>query len=154
MKVILLEDIEGLGKKFEVKEVKDGYARNFLMPKNLAKLATEKGLKILSQQKAAWERQEKELMEQLEKTAERLKNINLDFYLRVGLAPEPRTEKSKKTFGSISELNIKKALENLGYQNFEILLEKPIKELGEHWVEINLGKGIKSKIKVRVHSQS
>lgn len=135
----------------EVKEIKDGYARNFLLPKNLAKIATTDNLKILSRQKADRERQEKESLETLKKTAEQLKNLKLDFTLKVG----------PPIFGSISASEIKKALKDLGYRNFELILEKPIKELGEHSVEINLGKpfggaqgeGIKVKIKIRVHSQ-
>jgi len=146
MKVILSEDIKGLGKKFEVKEVKNGYARNFLIPENLAAAATENNLKILSQQKAAQERQEKELIEKLKKTADQLKELVLDFPLKAG--------ETGRVFGSVSALEIKKALENSGYQNFEVLLEKPIKELGEHQVEINLGEGIRVKVKIRVHSQS
>jgi len=146
MKIILSDDIKGLGKKFEVKEVKSGYARNFLIPKNLAAAATGNNLKILSQQKAAQERQEKELIEKFKKTAEQLKDLVLDFPLKAG--------ETGQVFGSVSALEIKKALENLGYQNFEVLLEKPIKELGEHQVEINLGEGIRAKIKIKVHSQS
>lgn len=138
----------------EVKEVKDGYARNFLLPRNLAKIATPENLKILSQQKADRERQKKELVEELKKAAIRLKEITLDFSLKVG--------ESGQVFGSLNASEIKKALEDLGFQNFELILEKPIKELGEHSVEINLGKPfgdaqgerIKAKIKIRVHSQS
>lgn len=145
MKVILSEDIKRLGKKFEVKEVKSGYARNFLIPKNLAVAATETSLRIISQQKAIWERQEKELIKQFKETANKLKDLVLDFPLKVG--------ESGQVFGSVSASEIKKALENLGYQNFELVLEKPIKELGEYSVEVDLGQGIKTKIKIKVHSQ-
>lgn len=137
MKIIL--------KNFEVKEVKDGYARNFLLPKNLAKIATAENLKTISRQKADRERQEKESLETLKKIAEQLKNLKLDFPLKVG--------ENGQVFGSLNASEIKKALEDLGYQNFELILEKPIKELGEHSVEINFRKGIKTKIKIRVHSQ-
>ena len=162
MKIILLDDIKGLGKKFEAKEVKDGYARNFLIPKNLAAAATENNLKILSQQKAAQEHQEKELIEKFKKTAEQLKDLVLDFPLKVG--------ESGQVFGSVSASDIEKTLLDLNIlknlasaeKKLEILLEKPIKEMGEHQVEINLGKpfddargkGISAKIKIRVHSQS
>lgn len=153
MKIILLEDIKGLGKKFEAKEIKDGYAKNFLIPKNLAKPATESNLKILSQQKTVWERKEKETLEHLEKIADQLKNATLDFYLKVG--------ESGQIFGSVSAAEIIKTLKGLNIfekyseeiKNFEVMLEKPIKELGERLVEMSLGKGIKSKIKIKVHSQ-
>ncbi len=151
MKIILLEDIKGLGKKFEVKEVKDGYAKNFLIPKNLAKTANEANLKIISQQKSAWERKEKEALEHLEKIADQLKNAVLDFSLKVG--------ESGQVFGSVNAAEIIKTLKGLDIfekyseeiKNSEAILEKPIKELGEYLVEINLGKGIKSKIKIKVH---
>jgi large subunit ribosomal protein L9 len=145
MKVILLQDIKRLGNKFDVKNVANGYAKNFLIPKNLAQPATEANLKILFRQKAEQKRQEKELIEKFKKTANQLKDLVLDFSLKVG--------ENGQVFGSVSASEIKKALKNLGYQNFELLLEKPIKELGEYLVEIDLGKGIKSKIKIEVHSQ-
>ena len=61
MKVILLENIKGLGNKFDVKKVADGYARNFLLPKDLAKIATDETVKALGKQKAAAEKQREEL---------------------------------------------------------------------------------------------
>ena len=142
MKIILLDNIKGLGGKFEIKEVKSGYANNFLLPRNLVKVATETNLKILTRQKAALELQDKELIEQLKKIANQLKDVILDFSLKTG--------ENEQVFGSVSALEIKKALEALDYKNFEIFLEKPIKELGERLVEIDLGKGIKSKIKIKV----
>lgn len=153
MKVILSEDIKGLGKKFEVKEVKDGYAKNFLIPKNLVKPANEANLEIIARQKAVWEQKEKEILEHLEKIAGELKSAVLDFSLKVG--------ESGQAFGSVNAAEIIKALNGLDIfkkyseeiKNFEVMLEKPIKELGERLVEINLGKGIKSKIKVIVRSQ-
>ena len=145
MKIILLDNIKGLGGKFEVKEVKNGYAKNFLISRNLAKAATEANLKILAKEKATWELQEKKLIEQFQKIADQFKDIALDFPLKTG--------EDGQVFGSVSALEIKKALENLGHKNFEVLLEKPIKELGERLVEIDLGKKIKASIKIRAHSQ-
>jgi len=160
MKIILLEDIKGLGKKFEAKEVKDGYAKNFLIPKNLAKAATAANLKAIAQQKTIWERQEKELIDNLKKITTQLEGVILDFSLKVGQSAQ--SGDSMSVFGSVSASEIEKALKGLDiFQKFskeikkvEVLLEKPIKELGEHFVEIDLGKGIKPKIKIKVHSQS
>ena len=159
MQVILLEDIKGLGKKFDVKEIKDGYAKNFLIPRNLAKAANEANLKALAQQKAEWEQKEKETIESLKKIGSQLKDIVLDFSLKTGLPAQAGG--TGKAFGSITASKIIKALKDLDIlknyseetKNFEVALEKPIKELGDHLVEINLGKGIKSKIKIRALSQ-
>jgi large subunit ribosomal protein L9 len=136
MKVIISE---------EVKDVKNGYARNFLLPKNLAKIATAENLKILSRKKVERERQEKELLETLKKTAKQLSNLSLDFSLKTGDKGE--------VFGSISASEIKKTLEKLGYRDFELILEKPLKELGEHLIVVDFGRGIKVEIKIKVHSQ-
>ncbi|MFA5084452.1 MAG: 50S ribosomal protein L9, partial [Candidatus Paceibacterota bacterium] len=105
MKVILSEDIKGLGKKFEVKEVKDGYAKNFLIPKNLVKPANEANLEIIARQKAVWEQKEKEILEHLEKIAGELKSAVLDFSLKVG--------ESGQAFGSVNAAEIIKALNGL-----------------------------------------
>ena len=154
MKIILNEDIKGLGKKFDVKEVKNGYAKNFLIAKKLAKAATESNLKILARQKSVWENQEKELIEHNKKIASQLESVVLDFGLKVG--------DNEQTFGSISASEIEKKLKDLDIfkkffqeiKKIKISLEKPIKELGEYLVEIDLGKGISSKIKIKVRSQS
>lgn len=146
MKIILSDDIKGLGKKFEVKEVKNGYAKNFLIPRNLAKAANKVDLETLARQKVVWDQQEKEIVDQLKKNANQLKDVVLDFPLKLG--------ENEQVFGSVSALEIKKALENLGYKDFKVVLEKPIKELGEHLVEISLEKGFGSKIKIKARSQS
>lgn len=154
MKIILLKDIKGVGKKFELKEVKNGYAKNFLIPGNLAKAATETNLEVLTQQKVIWERQEKETIEHLEKFAKELEDTVLDFSLKVG--------EGRQTFGSVNASVIQKAIENSEtlkkfskeIKKIKVLLEKPIKELGEYKIKIDFGKGIVSEVKVKVRSQS
>ncbi len=145
MKVILLADIKGLGKKFDVKTAKDGYARNFLIPNGLAKLADKKSLEELEFKKAVWEKEDKELRANLESIAQNLTHHAFRFILKTG----PKDA----VFGSVTKDEIKKAV--LGeipdnYENVEVELERPIKTLGEHQVELDLGKGIKTKIKVLV----
>jgi large subunit ribosomal protein L9 len=145
MKVILLQEIKGLGKKFDIKQVKDGYARNFLLPQNLAKVATDRTIKELATQKAAWEKEEQEAKNQLTALAEKLADQEFKFELKSG--------KKEEVFGSVTRANIKKAVSaSISNDNFEINLEKPIKKLGEHQVEIDLGKGVKTKIKIIVES--
>jgi len=158
MKIILLEDVKGLGKKSEVKEVKSGYAKNFLIPKNLAKLGTEENIENLNRQKTVSAEKENKITANLKEIVNQLKKFKLELSLKTG--------ENKQVFGSIGLPEIKKALKNSEVfqkiskeikgeiKDFKIILEKPIKALGEHFIEIGLGKGIKGKIKVDVRSQS
>lgn len=155
MKIIILQDIKGIGKKFDIKDIKDGFARNFLIPKGLVKIATDKSIKELEIQKAAREKEEQEIKVKLETLAENLSGREFQFTIKTG--------KKGEVFGSINKDDIKTRIyadltrlpaadrdlrEHL--KDIEINLEKPIKILGEHWVEINLGRGIKAKIKLKV----
>ncbi len=149
MKVILLQDIKGLARKFDVKEIKDGYARNFLIPKGLVKIATEQTVKELETQKFAWSKEEQEIKNKLETLAKDLAGQEFKFALKTG--------KKGEVFGSVSKDDIKTRIyadidaDLRGYlEDIEVNLERPIKKLGEHQVEINLGKGVKVNIKVSV----
>jgi len=139
MKVIFLQDVKDFGKKFDVKNVKDGYARNFLLPRNLAKIATSQAIKQLEAQKAAWGKQEIEAKNKLEALAKEISEKELHFTLKTGDKGE--------IFGSVTREDIKNKL-SLSDSDIEINLERPIKKLGSHQVEINLGKGVKTKIKI------
>lgn len=84
MKVILLQDSENTGKKYEVKEVKDGYARNFLIPKNLAKIATKKNLKWLEVQKELLEKKAEEDLKKEQELASKIDGIEVIIQVKVG----------------------------------------------------------------------
>ena len=144
MKVILLQDIENLGKKFEIKTVKDGYARNYLFPRKLAELATPKNLKRLSQQIKMYQQKKQEQISRLKQLAEKIEQIVLEFPVRVG--------ESGKIFGSINQKMIEKQLAERGFKEFKVNLESPIKKLGEYQVEVDLGQGIKAKLRIKVRS--
>lgn len=146
MKVILLKDIKGFGRKFDIREAKGGYARNFLLPRGLAKPATDSAIKELESQKAVWQKEEQEIKNKLESLAKELEGKEFRFTLKTG--------KKKEVFGSVHRDEIKKAvLASVPHlsafaDDIEIKLEHPIKSLGEYSVEMDLSRGVKAKIKV------
>jgi len=149
MKVILLQEIKNLGKKFDVKNVNDGYARNFLIPRGLAKPADAKSLKELEILKTTLLKKEEAIKTQLIKLKEEIEKMKIEFKVAVG--------EKKQMFASIDEKDIKEKIiekfsateefKNL-LSDLKIILEQPIKKLGEYQVEIDLSRGVKAKIKV------
>ena len=142
MKVVLLQNIDGLGHKFDVKEVKNGYVRNFLLPRKLVEIATMAAIQELEKRKALWAEKHKEVVAALQKKAEGLKDASFEFSLKVGEKDE--------VFSSVNQKDIEKSLQKKGFDKVEVELKKPIKEIGEHQVQVNFGEGIKAKIKVVV----
>src|SRR3989338_5460315 len=132
MKVILLQDVENVGKKYEVKEVKNGYARNFLIPQNLAKSATRPNLKWLQDQKEVIAKEAEEDLKKVEAVASSLDGIEVNISMKVGEAGE--------LFESINNVKIAEKLKTMGFdvKKSQINLASPIKELGEFPVKINL----------------
>ena len=149
MKVILTEDVRNIGKRLEVKDVSDGYARNFLFPNNLAKPATSNALKELDKEKTALEKGDRELKIRLEEIARTLKERHLEF--------EVKTGESGEVFGSVTKDMILKGLRDTGLirtERVEIKLGRPLKELGEHKVKMHLKKGITAELKVIICPQN
>ncbi len=144
MKIILLEDVESLGKKYEVKEVKDGYARNFLLPNKLAKAATKQALKWLSDQKEVIEKQAEEDLKKAQELASKLDGLEMTITVKTG--------EEDQLFESISSQKIAEELKNKGIivKKSQVILQKPIKELGEFSVNINLDHNLEAEIKVIV----
>ncbi|MDO8504299.1 MAG: 50S ribosomal protein L9 [Candidatus Liptonbacteria bacterium] len=141
MRVILLQDVRGTGKKNEVKEVSDGHGKNFLIPRGLAKMADAGNLGELS----VTQKNEKAIEARLKQIAESVSARELVFYLK--------TDKSGAVFGSVNKDEILAGLRDAGLitkDRVEIKIPKPFKELGIHEAEINLKKGIKAKLKVRI----
>jgi len=138
MKVILLENIDGVGKKFEVKNVSDGYARNFLLPKGRAKIATQSALTELKKL------QEKENLkkEKLNAEAESLKQTFKKDPLRLSV----KVGENNEIFSSITKEEIREALKKRGFEDAYIDHLKPLRVLGETEVEVLFGQGIKEKI--------
>ena len=147
MKVILLKDVKGQGKKDEIIEVSDGYATNFLINKKLAVKATESNIKKLNNVIQTRKLEENLLIGEMKNLKKELEKITLKFKVKTGTAD--------KMFGQISAKQIKKELENKGYniEKTKILLENPITSLGFHNVDIELHKEVKATIKVNVSKE-
>ena len=145
MKVIFLEDVRNVGRRYEVKDVADGYARNFLFPNKLAEPATPGALKKLEALKAAQEKDERELLARLHEIARTLKETKLEFELKA--------DKTGAVFGSVNKESILKALRDHGFitkERVELELKYPIKEIGEHTVVVDLKKGVKAELRIVV----
>jgi large subunit ribosomal protein L9 len=147
MKVILLQDIDNLGKKYDVKTVKDGYARNSLIPNNLVKLATKEGLKWLEAQKEAT-KQDAEL--DLKKTEEIVSKID-----GVEVLISVKTGEEGQLFEKIHSQKIAEKMNESGLdiKKSQIELEKPIEELGEFPVKIKFSHNLEAEVRVIVSEE-
>ena len=145
MKVILLEDVKALGKKGQVVNVSDGYARNLLLPKKLGVEATGKNMNDLKLQKAHEDKVAQENLDAAKAFAEELKDKQVTVGIKVG--------EGGRTFGSISAKEIAEAAKaQLGYEldKKKLQLSAPIKELGTTMVPIKLHPHVTGELKVVV----
>ena len=144
MKIILKEDFENLGKVGEVVEVKAGFARNYLIPKQVALQATQQNLKIIDQEKARNKIKLSKDMRDAELLAEKLKEVSLTANVQVG--------EEDKIFGAVTSQNISELLSSKGFEidKRKIQLEEPLKALGVFEVPIKLHTEVEAKIKVWV----
>ena len=145
MKVILLEDVKTLGKKGEIVNVNDGYARNFILPKKLGMEATAKNLNDLKLQKANEEKVAQELLQEAKELAAKLEAGKVEVSIKVG--------EGGRTFGSVSSKEIAAAVkEQMGYDidKKKIQLKDAIKGLGEHGVPVKLHPKVTAELKVIV----
>lgn len=142
MRVILLQDIDNLGKKYEVVEVKNGYARNWLIPKGLAKLATKESLKWLKIQKEIIRKKEEEELKRVQQLAAKIDGFELIIPIKIG--------EEGQLFESINKQKISEKLKEEGFEikKNQIELEKPIKELGEFPIKISFEHNLEAEIKV------
>ena len=144
MKVILLQDVDGLGKKYEVKEVKNGHARNFLLPQKMARAATKQALKWLSDQKAVIEKEVEEDLKKAQAVASGLDGLELNMAMKTG--------DEGQLFESINSQKIVEKLKEMGFEvkKSQVKLENPIKEIGEFPISISLDHNLEAEIKVIV----
>ena len=145
MKVILKSDIKGVGKKNEVVNASDGYARNFLFPKNLAVEATAENMQKLNSQNQAKQYKKDVEKEQAQQIAKKLETITVEIKVQAG--------ENGKIFGSVSSKEISENLEKqhkIIIDKKKIELKETIKVLGVRTVEAKLFEGVTGKIKINV----
>lgn len=148
MKVIFLQDVKGQGKKGEMKEVSEGYARNYLIPRGLVKPATAGNVKQLEQQKQSEEKRKQKEKEQAEQLAQKLAALTLIIRSKSG--------EGGKLFGSITSKQISEELEkqNIQIDKRKIQLDDPIRSLGVTQVPVKLHPDVKATLKVQVVEES
>ena len=147
MKVILKENIKGVGKKDEIINASDGYARNFLFPKNLAVEANAENLSKLKAKNESKEYQKEQEKEAAKKIADKMAKIQLKIQVKAG--------ENGKIFGGVSAKDISEAFErqhNIKIDKKKIDLKETIKTLGVRTVEIKLYEGVIGKLKIDVIS--
>lgn len=145
MKVILKADIKGVGKKDQVIEASDGYARNFLFPKNLAVEANNENMNKWKAKQQSMQYQKQQEREEAKHIAEKLSKISLRIKVKAG--------ENGKIFGGVSSKEIAEVLEKeyqIHVDKKKIDLKETIKTLGERTVEIKLFEGVIGKVKVDV----
>ena len=140
MKVIFLQEVANIARKNEVREVKNGYARNFLIPNNLAKKATPLDLEELEVIKNNEEKKGAKDLENKKLLAEKIEGKEFVLKFKVG--------EEGQLFESVTSVKIAQAIKEAGFdiEEDKIVLEKPIKSIGEFPINIDLGNNLKAKV--------
>lgn len=144
MKIILLKDVPNLGKELDIKDVKPGYARNFLIPQNLVVPATKRNLQWQERELAKKKLKEEQKTKELQEMIKKLKNLKLQISIKTGSKGE--------LFEKITSIKIVNLLKKEGFEisKENIILKEPIEKIGEYVIPISLGKDFKTKIKLVV----
>ena len=148
MKVILTKEIPNLGKPGSLVTVKPGYGRNYLLPRNLAVLATDKNVRRLEHEKAGIMARTAKEKSNMTAMAKKLGTLELKFTRKVG--------EQNKLFGSVTSKDIHEQLTSQQYQidRRQIHLPEPLKELGTHEVEVKLHPEVSAKLKVTISPEA
>lgn len=142
MKVILTQTIDRLGKVGDILAVKDGYARNFLFPKNMAKEATLSNMKILESLKKRQALEDENKLKEMKALAQNLASLSITISARCG--------DEEKLFGAVTTEMISKALEpeGISVDKKDIILDEPIKKLGVYQVGVKVHPEVKTTLRV------
>ncbi len=145
MRVILLQDIENLGKKYDLKQVADGYARNFLIPKGLAKIVTKQALKWLEVQREIEDNKDEEALKKVQAVANKIEGIEIVMSAKVGDKGE--------LFEGITAQKLSEKLKGMNFdiKKSQINLAEPIKELGEFPIKINFEHKLEAEVTLIVN---
>jgi large subunit ribosomal protein L9 len=146
MKVVLLENVDKLGNAGEVKNVSDGFARNYLIPKKLAQPATQQALKKVEKQLEDQLKRNKEELKENQKIADQINQKELTI---------TRKAKEGKLFGSVSEEDIVEFMKKEGIKisKENVSLKDPIKEVGEYEIKVNLEHNIEANLRIFVKEE-
>lgn len=144
MKVIFIKDLKKVAKKGDIKEVKDGYAENYLIKNKLAVAYTDKNIKVLNQEKKEQDLIDQEKKNDANELKKKLEKLTLVYKVKTG--------EQDRVFGSISQKQIKESLTEKGFKidKKQITLTTSLASLGFHKVEIELYKDIKAELKVQL----
>lgn len=147
MKVILKEDVKGLGHMGEVVNTSDGYARNYLFPKNLAAEASTKNIKELEHNKKIIMEKAAKIRDASKASAEKLAALTLVIKAKVG--------EEEKLFGSVTSMDIAEALAGQGFEidKKKIHIDEAIKRIGEYVVHVKIHPEVSAPVKVHVVSE-
>jgi large subunit ribosomal protein L9 len=145
VRVILKAEVRGLGRTGEIKDVADGYARNYLLPKGLAIEATGGELKLLAQERQSEKTKKDRAHQDAEELAKRLGEVTLVFKLKAG--------EQGKTFGSVTAKEVADALKKEAKADIDktkIVLREPLRSLGIHKVEVRLLSDVRANVTVAI----
>ena len=144
MEVILREHVDNVGRRGDIVKVADGFARNYLLPRKLALLVTEGNKRVIERERVKFDAQELEEKKVAEAIAERLANLEVEVARKVG--------ETEALYGSVTTSDIADALnaKGLDIDRRKVVLQEPIKRLGEFDVPVKLHRDVTTHIKVRV----
>ncbi|MEJ2422744.1 MAG: 50S ribosomal protein L9 [Acidobacteriota bacterium] len=147
MKIILKEDVENLGKRGAVVSVKDGYARNYLLPQNLAMRFTPGAHKVLEQERRVYELRQLKAKEEAQELADKLSAVSLSTQKRAG--------DQEVLYGSVTVSDVADMLKQQGFvvDKRKIVLNEPIKTLGEFEIKIKLHSEVAAAVKLTVEPE-
>ena len=148
MEVILREHIDNLGRRGDLVKVADGYARNYLLPRKMALLATAGNKKVIEREKVKFDVTEAEEQKVAQAIADRLASVEIEIARRVG--------ETDALFGSVTNADVAEALAGKGFDidRRKLQLHDPIKKLGEFNVPVKLHRDVIASLKVKVVAES